>query len=173
MILPIYSYGNKILRKECDFVEINNDLDKIIDDMFETMYNANGVGLAAPQVGLNMNLFIVDDGEGFKEVFINPEIEDYSGEDKDFEEGCLSIPGIKEFVSRPDEIKITYTNSKLEDVTKTYDGIKSTIIQHEYDHTMGVLFIDKVSNFKKRLLKSKLKKVSKGKYKPNYPMKFI
>lgn len=173
MILPIYSYGHKILRKECGFVKINDNLKEIVENMFETMYNANGVGLAAPQVGSDMNLFIVDDREGFKEVFINPEIEEYIGNDRDFEEGCLSIPGIKEFVSRPDKIKITYTNLKGEDITKIFEGIISTIIQHEYDHTMGILFTDKVSNLKKRLLRSKLEKISKGKYIPDYPMKFL
>jgi len=184
MILPIVAYGDPILRKETE--EINQDypdLNILIEDMFETMYAAKGVGLAAPQIGKAIRLFIVDASgfneedehpelEYFKGVYINPIIIEESGEEWKFEEGCLSIPGIREDVSRKPTIVIEYYNEKFELIEETIDGIGARIIQHEYDHLEATLFTDRINPLKKRLTKGKLNNIAKGNIKVNYRMKF-
>jgi len=184
MILPIVAYGDPILRKETE--EINQDypdLNILIEDMFETMYAAKGVGLAAPQIGKAIRLFIVDasgfneedeypDLEGFAGVYINPIIIEETGEEWKFEEGCLSIPGIREDVSRKPTIVIEYYNEKFELIEETIDGIGARIIQHEYDHLEATLFTDRINPLKKRLTKGKLNNIAKGNIKVNYRMKF-
>ena len=156
MILPIVSFGNSILRCKCSPVQENQPIEDILKNMYETMYNAQGVGLAAPQVGLDLSIFIIDttpfcDDENnlipLKKEFINPEIIDYSGKDESFNEGCLSIPGLREDVIRKDQIKIRYFDKNFNEHTEKYEGINSRVIQHEYDHLMGVLFTDRVSTF--------------------------
>ena len=182
MILPIVSFGNSILRCKCSPVQENQPIEDILKNMYETMDNAQGVGLAAPQVGLDLSIFIIDttpfcDDENnlipLKKEFINPEIIDYSGKDESFNEGCLSIPGLREDVIRKDQIKIRYFDKNFNEHTEKYEGINSRVIQHEYDHLMGVLFTDRVSTLKKKLLKSKLNKIKNGDIEVDYNMKFI
>jgi peptide deformylase len=189
MILPIIAYGDTVLRKKC--AEINKDypkLDELIANMWDTMYNASGVGLAAPQIGLPIRIFLVDGSpfaededlsekeqnvlKGFKKVFINAKIEEETGTDWSFNEGCLSIPDVREDVSRKDTITITYQDEEFNTHTEVYDGLAARIIQHEYDHIEGVLFTDKLSSLKKRLLKSRLEKITKGKISVDYKMRF-
>ena len=182
MILPIVSFGNSILRCKCSPVQENQPIEDILKNMYETMYNAQGVGLAAPQVGLDLSIFIIDttpfcDDENnlipLKKEFINPEIIDYSGKDESFNEGCLSIPGLREDVIRKDQIKIRYFDKNFNEHTEKYEGINSRVIQHEYDHLMGVLFTDRVSTLKKKILKSKLNKIKNVDIEVDYNMKFI
>tara|TARA_R110000787_G_scaffold41071_16_gene101648 strand:- start:929 stop:1519 length:591 start_codon:yes stop_codon:yes gene_type:complete len=189
MILPIIAYGDPVLRKMGK--DITNEypkFDALLENMFETMYEARGIGLAAPQVGVPIRLFIVDatpfeeDEElseeertflsTFKQVFINAKIIEETGDEWAFNEGCLSIPDIREDVFRNDTIKIEYLDENFEKHTKEFDGIVARIIQHEYDHIEGVLFTDKLSALKKRLLKSKLSNISKGKINVDYRMRF-
>lgn len=189
MILPIVAYGHPALRKETE--EITKEypnLDQFIETMFETMYRANGIGLAAPQVGESIRLFVVDatpfeDDEDlteeertlvstFKKVFVNPQIVEESGDEWAFNEGCLSIPDVREDVFRQPEITIEYEDRNFKKHRETYSGIVARIIQHEYDHIEGVLFTDKLSPLKKRLIKSKLKNISQGKISVDYAMKF-
>lgn len=191
MILPIVAYGDPILKKEGE--EIGDDypkLKELIANMFETMYNAQGVGLAAPQIGKSIRLFIVDadpfaeveEGEeldpmaegleNFKKVFINPIIEDESGEDWGFNEGCLSIPKIREEIFRKEKIHITYYDENWELKAEEYNGYAARIIQHEYDHVDGVLFTDHLSTLKRKLLTKKLQNISKGEVEVDYRMKF-
>ncbi len=182
MILPIVAYGDPVLRKECEEIDKDYpDLDLLIDDMFETMYNAQGVGLAAPQIGKAIRLFIVDAEpfaedepglENFKKVFINPIILEEEGEEWKFNEGCLSIPGIREDVSRKPKITIEYYDRNWELKEETYDGLAARIIQHEYDHIEGILFTDKISPLKRKLLKTKLNNIAKGNIKVGYRMRF-
>jgi peptide deformylase len=184
MILPIVAYGDPVLRQETKEIEKNYpDLNLLIKDMFETMYSSKGVGLAAPQIGLSIRLFIVD-ASGFNEddehpeledyirVFINPIIVEETGEEWKFEEGCLSIPGIREDVSRKPNVVIEYYNEKFELIEEKIDGIAARIIQHEYDHIEGILFTDRINPLKKRLIKGKLNDIAKGNIKVNYRMKF-
>jgi peptide deformylase len=184
MILPIVAYGDPVLRQETKEIEENYpDLNLLIKDMFETMYASKGVGLAAPQIGLPIRLFIVD-ASGFNEddeypeledyirVFINPIIVEETGEEWKFEEGCLSIPGIREDVSRKPNVVIEYYNEKFELIEEKIDGIAARIIQHEYDHIEGILFTDHINPLKKRLIKGKLNDIAKGNIKVNYRMKF-
>jgi len=171
MILPILAFGDDILRKKA--INIDADYPKLhefIQNMWETMYEANGVGLAAPQVGKAINLFIIDTGafdekkqsNSVKKVFINPMIEEEWGDKWEFEEGCLSIPHIRENVSRHANLKITYQDEFFKTYTETYSGLEARVIQHEYDHCQGVLFTDHLSQLKKRLIKNKLINISKG-----------
>ena len=189
MILPIVAYGDPVLKKKA--TEISSDypdLKTLIANMYETMYGAYGVGLAAPQVGLSIRLFLVDTApfsedeslsvseakvlKGFKKTFINPEIIEQTGKEWNFNEGCLSIPNIREEVSRKPQIKIQYQDANFKSHIEVYDGLIARVIQHEYDHIQGILFTDKVSNFKKRLLKSKLSSITKGKINTDYRMRF-
>jgi len=188
MILPIYAYGKPVLKEKA--LPINKEypnLEKLIQDMFETMYNANGVGLAAPQIGLSIRLFVVDgtpmkpepqpDGnvenmEGFKKVFINPLIIQENGEKWGYEEGCLSIPYIREVIHRPSKLKIQYFDEFWNEKIEEYDGLKARIIQHEYDHLEGILFIEHITAFRKQLIRGKLNKILQGKLEVDYPMIF-
>lgn len=193
MILPIVAYGDPVLKKEAE--EIDKDypeLNKLIEDMYETMYSAQGVGLAAPQIGRSIRLFIVDGSpfaddeddqdsepdpraegmETFKKVFINPIIEDEEGEEWGFHEGCLSIPKIREEVFRKEKVHITYYDENWDFHDETYEGYAARIIQHEYDHIDGILFTDHLTPFKRRLLQKKLQNISKGEVSVDYKMKF-
>ncbi len=189
MILPIVAYGDPVLRKETE--EITKEypnLDKVIDNMFETMYEAHGIGLAAPQVNMPIRLFIVDaspfeDDEDlseeeqkfvatFKKVFINARIIEESGDEWAFNEGCLSIPDVREDVFRQPNIVMEYEDENFKKHKESFSGIVARIIQHEYDHIEGILFTDKLSPLKKRLIKSKLTNISKGKVGIDYKMKF-
>lgn len=189
MILPIVAYGDSVLKKKAIDIKKNYpELKKLISNMFKTMYAAQGVGLAAPQVGLSIRLFIIDtfpfsDDESlsdsdknqlksFKKTFINPEIIEENGSNWNFNEGCLSIPNVREEITRRSEIKIRYLDENFKTHIDKYDGLVARVIQHEYDHIEGVLFTDKVSNFKKRLIKSKLKSITLGKVDVNYAMRF-
>jgi peptide deformylase len=182
MKLPIIAYGDPVLRKKAsDISQDYPNLKQLIEDMYETMYNAHGVGLAAPQVGLSIRLFIIDatpfaeDDEklkDFKKVFINPQIIKEEGEKWDFNEGCLSIPDIREDVSRNQTLTITYCDENWQQYTETYSGLAARVIQHEYDHIEGKLFTDKLSPLRKAMLKSRLDSISKGMVKVEYKMKF-
>jgi peptide deformylase len=193
MIYPIVAYGDPILRKVTRPIEKEEvDIHAITQNMFETMYNASGVGLAAPQVGLDIRLFVVDgspmaddedeleEGEepenpelvGFKKVFINPEIIEETGEKWAFEEGCLSIPGLRGDVMRPANVKIRYRDENWEEHEETFTGIAARIIQHEYDHLEGKLFVDYLPALKKQMIKKKLTNISKGIVDADYRMKF-
>ena len=190
MILPIIAYGHPVLKRKAEV--INKDypkLNELIENMFETMYNASGVGIAAPQIGLSIRLFIVDTNpfaeddslsdndrnqlKSFKKIFINPVIIDEKGDEWSFEEGCLSIPNIREGVLRQKQITIQYHDENFNKHTDSFDGLLARVIQHEYDHIEGVLFTDKLSSFKKQLLKKKLLKISSGKLIFDYEMKYF
>lgn len=160
-----------MLRKKAQEIEKGTDVKGLVADMFETMYAANGIGLAAPQIGKGIRLFVVDgtsleeeeeDMSQFKKAFLNPVILQEEGEPWEFEEGCLSIPNIRENVLRPETVKIRYYDDEWNLKEEVYDGVKARIIQHEYDHIEGKLFIDYLSPLKKRLLKGKLADISKG-----------
>lgn len=190
MILPIIAYGDPLLKKPSqDISRDYPDLDGLIQNMFETMYQAKGVGLAAPQVGLNLRLFIVDgapfaDEEGeepdprakgietFKQVFINPKIIEEFGEPWSFQEGCLSIPKIRENVSRKESVVLSYYNERWEYKEETFNGYAARIIQHEYDHIEGVLFTDLLNPLKKKLIQKRLKLISEGQVTTDYKLKF-
>ncbi len=184
MILPIVAFGTPVLREKCK--EISADyphLSQLIDDMFETMYGARGVGLAAPQINKAIRIFIIDttpfaeDEENkiipLKEVFINPRIIKEKGKEWLFNEGCLSIPEIREDIARKAEIEIEYFDANFKKHIKKFDGISARVIQHEYDHIQGILFTDKLSPLRKRVLKGKLNNISKGKIVVNYRMRFF
>jgi len=189
MIYPIVAYGDPVLRKEArDIVEGERDVKKLAEDMFETMYAAAGVGLAAPQIGLDIRMFVVDgtpinasaENEDeidqslidFKKVFINAEILDEDGEEWAYEEGCLSIPGIRADVYRPEFVKIRYFDTDWVEHTEQYESMAARIIQHEYDHIDGILFTDHLTSLKKQMLKKKLANISKGDVDVEYRMKF-
>ena len=189
MILPIVAYGENILKtKAVNITSSYPGLKKLINDMWETMYNANGVGIAAPQIGKSIRLFVIDaspfsedkeisDDEistlkNFKKVFINPEIIDETGDEWNFIEGCLSIPNIREDIKRKEKITIKYYNESFEEIELDLQGLAARVVQHEYDHIEGVLFIDKLSSLKKKLLKGKLNDISKGKIKTEYKMRY-
>ena len=191
MILPIVAYGSPILKKEAEEIDENYEgLNDLIADMFETMYEASGVGLAAPQIDKSIRLFIVDASpfaeveegeepdplaaglENFKKVFINPIIEDEEGEEWPFAEGCLSIPKIREEVMRKPNIKISYYDEKWNFKEEQYSGYAARIIQHEYDHIEGILFTDHLGPLKRRILKKKLTAIAKGEVEAPYRMKF-
>ncbi|MGB5981866.1 MAG: peptide deformylase [Nonlabens sp.] len=189
MIMPIVAYGDPVLRKKAK--EIPQDyskLDELLENMWETMNDASGVGLAAPQVGLPIRLFLVDttpfsgddelteeeqkELDGFKKVFINATILEESGDEWAFNEGCLSIPNVREDVFRQEQITIKYYDENFVEHTENYDGLRARVIQHEYDHIEGILFTDLLTSLKKRLIKSRLSNISKGKVKVDYRMKF-
>jgi peptide deformylase len=181
MILPVYLYGNPILRKKSkDISSDYPDLQELIINMFETMYNADGIGLAAPQIGKDINIIVIDAAplgedtpelKDFKRVFINPKITYNTDETISSEEGCLSIPGVHENVSRYVDITIEYFDEKFEKTTEHLKGQKAKIIQHEYDHLQGIMFVDKISAIRKRFVKTKLNNISKGKIAASYKTK--
>ncbi|MBK7270199.1 MAG: peptide deformylase [Flavobacteriales bacterium] len=189
MILPIRAYGDPVLKKVAKDIEPDHlGLKQLIADMFETMYAANGVGLAAPQVGQSIRLFIVDaspfaeDEEGkptddahlkdFKRVFINPYIVEEEGDEWAFEEGCLSIPNIREDVTRPPRIVLQYQDEKFKEHEEEFDGFAARVIQHEHDHLDGILFTDHLTPLRRTLLKGKLRDISMGKTDAKYKMRF-
>ena len=179
MILPIVAYGSNVLRSQCKEIDSSySNLDQLIENMFETMYAASGVGLAAPQINKSIRLFIVDtspfkdddspDHEVCKKIFINPKITSVTGESWSFSEGCLSIPEVREDVKRLSEITIEYYDKDFNKHTETYDGLNARVILHEYDHIEGILFVDKISPLRKRMIKGKLKDISNGTLNANY-----
>lgn len=190
MILPIIAYGDPLLKKESEEITAEYpSLSHLIENMFETMYQAKGVGLAAPQVGLNIRLFIVDGApfaneegeepdpralgmETFKKVFINPIIEEESGEVWAFQEGCLSIPKLRENVHRKSEILISYYDEQWVFQEERFSGYAARIIQHEYDHIEGILFTDRLNPLKKKLVQKKLKQIADGLVTTDYKLKF-
>ena len=189
MILPIVAYGDSVLKKKAVNVDKHHlNLKELISDMWETMYAAHGVGLAAPQIGESLRLFIVDGSPfaqdkslGYEEqqklrtfikVFINPEIISYNGLKESFNEGCLSIPDVREDVTRVSAIEIVYYNEQFEKVEEEISGLAARIVQHEFDHIEGILFTDKLGPLKKKLLKPKLAQISRGNIKPDYLMRF-
>ena len=181
MKYPITVYGDPILRKKAKPVEKNMEgLNEIIENMWETMYYSDGVGLAAPQVGKSIRIFMVDASsgadeepelEGFKKVFINPQIIETSGDEWVMNEGCLSLPEIREDVVRPDVVRIKYFDENFNEHDEVFKGFAGRIIQHEYDHLEGVLFVDYLSPLRKRLLKGKLNNIARGKITPHYKIK--
>lgn len=189
MILPIVAYGDPVLRKVADAIDAAYpDLEKLITNMKETMYNASGVGLAAPQIGKAIRLFLIDASpfaeddnlseeertvlKSFNRVFINPKILEEEGEEWLFNEGCLSIPEVREDVSRQPKITIEYQDENFKVHTETLEGLAARVFQHEYDHIEGILFTDKLSTLKKRIIKKKLENISKGKISADYRMRF-
>jgi len=192
MILPIVAYGNPVLREVAkDITPEYPGLDKLIEDMWETMYASNGVGLAAPQINKPIRLFVIDsaqifnnmdeeekaeneypDAPGVKQVFINAHIVEEAGEDWPYNEGCLSIPKIREDIYRAEEVTVEFMDEKFQKHTKTFDGITGRIILHEYDHIDGKLFIDHLPPLRRKLLKRKLDDISKGKIRVDYKMAF-
>lgn len=190
MILPITAYGDPVLKKKAAEIDKSYpDLSQLIENMFETMYHARGVGLAAPQVGLSIRLFVIDTApfaeddeeedvkeleflKSFKRVFINPQILDERGEKWEFSEGCLSIPEIREDVSRYEEVQLQYLDENFKSHTAWFKGLAARVIQHEYDHIEGKLFTDYLSAIRKRMLAGKLEAIAKGEVKVAYRMKF-
>lgn len=184
MILSITAYGDPVLKKRgADITPDYPGLEDLIKNMFATMYNAEGVGLAAPQVGRSIRLFVVDtvqvedekkpDFKGIKKAFINPEILSEEGEEWKYEEGCLSIPGIRGDVYRQPKIRIRYQNEQFGWQEEEYDAMNARVIQHEYDHIEGILFTDKLHPLKKKMVLSKLQKIARGDVKAHYKMKFF
>ncbi|MFW5831892.1 MAG: peptide deformylase [Prolixibacteraceae bacterium] len=181
MKYPITVYGDPLLRKKAKPVDKNDEeLKEIIENMWETMYYSDGIGLAAPQVGKSIRIFMIDATSGadeepelkdFKKVFINPEIIETSGDKWVMNEGCLSLPEIREDVTRPDKVRIKYLDENFEEHEEEFEGFAGRIIQHEYDHLEGVLFVDYLSPLRKRLLKGKLNNIARGKVTPHYRIK--
>ncbi|HEX4373248.1 MAG TPA: peptide deformylase, partial [Puia sp.] len=190
MVIPIVAYGSPILRTVCKDIDADYpNLSLLIENMWETMYNSSGVGLAAPQVNKGIRLFVIDstqiftnmdeadkgkypDEPGIKQVFINAHVQKLNGEEWSYNEGCLSIPKIREDVKRIEEVTIEYVDENFEPHTKTFNGITARVILHEYDHIEGKLFIDYLQPLKRKLLKSKLDDISKGKISVDYKMNF-
>lgn len=182
MLLPIYAYGQSVLRKKGK--EITPDypgLDTLINDMWETMYHANGVGLAAPQIGKSIRLFVIDtvqmmdegeEAQGVKEVFINAQKVEEAGEPWTYEEGCLSIPDIRGDVDRPEQVKLRYQDADFNEHVRVFSGLNARVIQHEYDHIDGILFTEHLKPVKKQLIRRKLENIRKGKAKAEYKMAF-
>ncbi len=176
MIYPIVMYGDPVLRQRAKDIQTGTDITALVGDMFETMHAANGVGLAAPQIGKSIRLFVVDGSviedepgmEDFKKVFVNPIMLEELGTPWDYEEGCLSIPNIREKVSRKERLRIKYLDENWNPHEESFDGMKARIIQHEYDHIEGKMFVDYLTPLKKRLLKGKLSDISKGKVDTEY-----
>jgi len=191
MILPIVAYGSPILRKVCEDIPTDYEgLDKLIADMWETMYHSNGVGLAAPQINRAIRLFVVDseqifanqeedekglysDEPGYKGVFINAHIKELEGDEWAYNEGCLSIPKIREDIYRQEAVTLNFLDENLQPQTKTFTGLTARIILHEYDHIDGKLFIDYLKPLKKKLLTGKLNDITKGKVKTDYRMVYV
>ena len=185
MILPIVPYGDLILKRKAEAIDSSYEgLKELISNMYETMYSASGVGLAAPQVGKSIRLFVVDgapfaedeedaeDLKDFKQVFINPEIIEESGKSWGFIEGCLSIPNIREEVMRQPEILIRYQDEDFKQHEERFEGYRARIIQHEYDHIEGTLFTDRISPLRRRMLRGKLNDITKGKTDVDYRMRY-
>lgn len=189
MILPIVAYGDPVLKKKAKPIDKDYPkLEELISNMWDTMYNAYGVGLAAPQVGVPIRLFVIDAApfaedddlsasekeylKGFKKVFINAQIIEETGDEWAFSEGCLSIPDVREDIFRKPEVTIEYQDENFETKKETFTGLAARVVQHEYDHTEGILFTEKISSLKKRLINGRLKKISSGKIRVDYKMRF-
>ena len=189
MVLPVVAYGDPVLRKVSQDIDKDyKNLSELIENMFETMYDSNGVGIAAPQIGRDIRLFVVDcspfaededyedvqeELQNFKKIFINPKkISESEGDEWKFAEGCLSIPHVHEDVARPESITLEYYDENWVKHTETFSDIRARVIQHEYDHLEGILFIDYISSFKKKLISNKLKNITKGNVNTSYKMKF-
>ena len=182
MILPIYAFGQRVLKKlAIDIEKDHPDLEKLIADMWETMYNAQGVGLAAPQVGHSIRLFLVDtiqtmdkgkEAEGLKQVFINAQKIEEGGNPWNYEEGCLSIPQVRGDVERLPQLKLKYLDENFKEHIRIFTGINARVIQHEYDHIDGILFTEHLKPIKRRLVRRKLENIKKGKVDVDYRMKF-
>jgi len=182
MILPIYAYGQTVLKKEAEPIDPDfPELEELIDNMWETMYQAQGVGLAAPQIGRSIRLFVVDtiqlmeegkEEEGIKQVFINAEKIEEAGEPWSYEEGCLSIPEVRGDVDRPPQLRLRYQDENFDTHERVFTGMNARVIQHEYDHIDGILFIEHLKPIKRRLVKRRLENIRKGKVKVEYRMKF-
>lgn len=182
MILPIYAYGQKVLKKKAKAIEQDfENLESLLSDMWETMYNAQGVGLAAPQIGKSIRIFLIDtiqvmeegkEEEGVKQAFINAEILEESGKEWSYEEGCLSIPQIRGDIERQEKIVIRYYDENFKEHTTEFDGINARVIQHEYDHIEGILFTEQLKPLKKRMIKRKLAAIKKGQVQVDYRMRF-
>lgn len=182
MILPIYAYGQTVLKKEAEPIDPDYpDLEELIENMWETMYQAQGVGLAAPQIGRSIRLFVVDtiqlmeegkEEEGIKQVFINAEKIEEAGDLWTYEEGCLSIPEVRGDVDRPPQLRLRYQDENFDTREKVFTGMNARVIQHEYDHIDGILFVEHLKPIKRRLVKRKLENIRKGKVKVDYRMKF-
>jgi peptide deformylase len=178
MTYPIFVYGHPILRKVAEDIDENYpDLQKLIDDLFDTMYHSEGLGLAAPQIGKSIRIFVIDgapvgedepDLANFKRTFINAHIVEKNGEQFPMNEGCLSIPNLREEVKRESHIRIRYFDENWKYHDEIFDGYKARIIQHEYDHLDGILFVDRINPLRKRLLKGKLKDIISGKFEAEY-----
>ena len=190
MILRILAYGTSVLKQRANEIDKNYiDLNSIIRNMWDTMYNANGVGLAAPQIGLSIRVFIIDTSsyeyeenldtneieklKDFKQVFINPKILEQSEKEWIFNEGCLSIPDIRGDINRSQSIKIKYFDEKFNEKTESFSGLIARVILHEYDHIEGILFTDKLSPLRRKILQGRLQNIYKGKIDTNYPMSFF
>lgn len=183
MILPVFAFGQPVLKKRA--TDINKDyegLESLISNMWETMYAAHGVGIAAPQIGVSVRLFIIDSiqimeeekkAEGIKKVFINAQIIEETGELWSYEEGCLSIPNIRGDVERQQKVRIQYLDENFEKHDEIYEGINARVIQHEYDHIEGVLFVEKLKPLKKKLIQRKLNDIKSGKATADYKIKFV
>ncbi len=183
MLLPIFAYGQPVLKKVAKDIDKDYpDLLTLIENMWDTMYNAKGVGLAAPQIGLSIRLFLIDtiqmmeegkEEEGVKKAFINAQILEEEGDEWNYEEGCLSIPKLTGDVSRKEQVTIKYFDENFNEHTETFDGIHARVIQHEYDHIEGVLFTEKLKPIKKRMIKRKLEAIKKGNVDAEYRLKFV
>ena len=183
MVLPIYAYGQPVLKKVAKEIDANYpELETLIENMWETMYNAQGVGLAAPQIGKAIRLFVIDSvqmldddkkDEGIKQVFINAEKIEEGGDEWEYEEGCLSIPDLRGDVSRPGQLRLRYMDENFKTHEKVFTGLNARVIQHEYDHTEGILFTELLKPIKRRLVKRRLEKIKNGEVDIAYKMKFI
>nr|WP_321409380.1 peptide deformylase [uncultured Carboxylicivirga sp.] len=181
MIYPVVVYGHPVLRKVAEDIDKDyKDLDTIIENMWETMYHSDGIGLAAPQIGKSIRLFVIDadplkdefpELKGLKQVFINAKIELLESKEEALSEGCLSLPTIREDVKRPTKIRIIYLDQNFQKKVEEYEGFAARVIQHEYDHIEGKLFIDYLNPLKRRILKGKLTKISKGDVEVKYKIK--
>jgi peptide deformylase len=181
MILPVYLYGHPVLRKTTQDIPLDYpELGKLIENMFETMYNADGVGLAAPQIGLEDRILVLDlsaladedpSFKGFRKVLINAHIIERDGDEKSVEEGCLSIPNIHEKVPRKNRIRIQYLDENLQPHDEVYEGYKARVIQHEYDHLDGILFTDHIPGLRKQMIRSKLNRIMNGNVNCSYKVK--
>lgn len=182
MILPVYAFGQPVLKKVAASISKDyENLHELIENMWETMYAAHGVGIAAPQIGLSIRLFVIDSiqimeedkkSEGIKKVFINAKVVDETGDLWPYEEGCLSIPEIRGDVERPQKVRIQYQDENFNPHDEIYEGINARIIQHEYDHIEGILFTEKLKPLKKKLIQRKLNDIKSGKIQADYKIKF-
>src|SRR5690606_17729376 len=183
MILPIFAFGQPVLKKIAQPIDKDYpDLEQLIANMWETMYHAQGVGLAAPQIGLPIRLFVVDseqmmeekdEGKGVKQVFINAQKIEEGGDPWDFEEGCLSIPDVRGDVNRPAQLRLRYLDENFNEHEELFTGMNARVIQHEYDHIDGIIFTELLKTIKRRLVKRKLENIRKGNVNPEYKMKFF